>query len=60
MNVPQIRDPSIDFSKLPASYDKKIALIGGGAASLSCATFLARLGYRNVHIYEKNQYSGKK
>ena len=35
-----------------------IAMIGAGSASLSCATFLARLGYTNVNIYEKNDYSG--
>lgn len=36
----------------------KIALIGAGSASLSCASFLARLGYNNVHIYEKAAYAG--
>lgn len=35
-----------------------IALIGAGPASLSCATFLARLGYTNVHIFEKNTLGG--
>jgi len=25
--------------------NKKIALIGGGSASIACATFLGRLGY---------------
>ena len=34
-------------------YDTKIALVGCGPASISCATFLARLGYRQVHIFER-------
>lgn len=33
-------------------------MIGAGSASLSCATYLARLGYDNVHIFEKNGYAG--
>lgn len=38
--------------------DKKIALIGGGPASLSCATFLGRFGYKDITIYEKREYFG--
>lgn len=37
---------------------KKIALLGGGPASLSCATFLGRLGYKNITVYEKRQNLG--
>ncbi|XP_022208508.2 dihydropyrimidine dehydrogenase [NADP(+)] isoform X1 [Drosophila obscura] len=37
---------------------KKIALLGGGPASLSCATFLARLGYEDIKIYERRSYLG--
>ncbi|CAG9760419.1 unnamed protein product [Ceutorhynchus assimilis] len=55
MNVPQIRDPNI---KKPANFKAKIALIGGGPASLSCATFLGRLGYQDVTIFEKQQVLG--
>ncbi|XP_071451994.1 dihydropyrimidine dehydrogenase [NADP(+)], partial [Hetaerina americana] len=53
MKIPQICmvDPA-DFK-----YDK-IALIGCGPASLSCATLLARLGYKNVEIYEKEEFHG--
>jgi dihydropyrimidine dehydrogenase (NADP+) len=58
MNVPQIRDPSKDWSKLDDSYKTKIALIGGGPASMSCATFLARLGYSDITIFEKNDRIG--
>jgi dihydropyrimidine dehydrogenase (NADP+) len=53
MRVRQIRDPALDMSKLPASYQSKIALIGCGPASISTATFLARMGYSNLTIYEK-------
>lgn len=57
MRIKQIRDPN-----LPPLPDKianaKIALIGAGSASLSCASFLGRLGYKNVHIYEKSNHSG--
>lgn len=57
MGVPQIRDPSLP-ANLPASYDEKIALIGGGPSSLTCATYLARMGYKNVHIFEKEPFAG--
>ena len=36
----------------------KIALIGCGPASLSCATFLGRLGYDDITIFEKHNYVG--
>jgi dihydropyrimidine dehydrogenase (NADP+) len=57
MNVPQIRDPSLP-KVLPECYKTKIALIGAGPASLSCATFLGRLGYQDVHIFEKGTNGG--
>lgn len=57
MKVKQIRDPNL--KPLDSRVvNTKIALIGAGSASLSCASFLARLGYNNVHIFEKNNYSG--
>lgn len=40
------------------SFRVKIALIGCGPASISCATFLARLGYSNITIFEKEHYIG--
>ncbi|XP_046578093.1 dihydropyrimidine dehydrogenase [NADP(+)]-like isoform X1 [Haliotis rubra] len=59
MNIPQIRDPSlVPVDQLPASYRSKIALIGCGPASISCATFLARLGYSDITVFEKNEYLG--
>jgi len=57
MGVPQIKDPSLP-KDLPPSYDTPIAFIGAGAASLSCATFLGRMGYKNLHMFEKAQYGG--
>ena len=56
MGVKQVRDPSI--KNLPPSYNTPIALIGAGPASLSCATFLGRMGYSNVHIFEKASRGG--
>uniref|UniRef100_A0A0K8U849 Dihydropyrimidine dehydrogenase [NADP(+)] n=1 Tax=Bactrocera latifrons TaxID=174628 RepID=A0A0K8U849_BACLA len=55
MGVPQIVPPNAKKLKDPK---KKIALIGGGPASLSCATYLGRLGYKDVTIYEKNAFLG--
>ncbi|XP_063218840.1 dihydropyrimidine dehydrogenase [NADP(+)] [Bacillus rossius redtenbacheri] len=54
MRIPQIRPPGTKPFSLPA----KIALIGCGPASVSCATFLARLGYTDITIFEKNDYVG--
>ena len=59
MKIPQIRDPSMPPLKtLPDSYKAKVALLGCGPASISCATFLARLGYTNLTIFEKHDYIG--
>eukprot|EP01124_Arcella_intermedia_P026121 TRINITY_DN4838_c0_g1_i2.p1 TRINITY_DN4838_c0_g1~~TRINITY_DN4838_c0_g1_i2.p1 ORF type:complete len:1048 (+),score=285.62 TRINITY_DN4838_c0_g1_i2:33-3176(+) len=59
MNIPQIRDPSLPpLDKLPPSYKAKIALVGCGPSSISCATFLGRLGYQNITIYEKEEFIG--
>ena len=46
------------LTDLPESFQAKIALVGCGPASISCATFLARLGYTNVTIYEKTDILG--
>ncbi|KAL9951246.1 hypothetical protein ACROYT_G043872 [Oculina patagonica] len=59
MRIEQIRDPSlVPVDQLPEGYHTKVALIGCGPASISCATFLARLGYTNVTIFEKENYFG--
>jgi len=33
-------------------------MIGCGPASISCATYLARLGYSDITIFEKSEYVG--
>lgn len=55
MGIRQIIPPNID---IPRNSNSKIALIGSGPASLSCATFLGRLGYKNITVYEKREYLG--
>jgi len=57
MKIPQVLPPTIP-SPLPESYKQKIGLIGCGPASIGCATFLARLGYNDVTIYEKEEFVG--
>lgn len=56
MGIPQTLDPNT--KPLPKGGDQKIALVGGGPASLSCACFLARLGYKDITVYEKENYLG--
>lgn len=64
MNLPQVLSSEIQALKKSANPDllrlmsAPIALIGCGPSSISCATFLARLGYSNIHIYERNNYGG--
>ncbi|KAJ8931236.1 hypothetical protein NQ314_015880, partial [Rhamnusium bicolor] len=55
MGVRQIRDPKTPKPKNP---NAKIVLLGAGPASLSCATFLGRLGYDNITIYERQNILG--
>lgn len=57
MNIPQIKPPYLP-ENLPKTYDAKVAFIGCGPASISCATFLGRLGYKNLTIFEKQEYIG--
>ena len=33
-------------------------MLGCGPASISCATFLARLGYCDVTVFEKEEFTG--
>ncbi|KAK6644995.1 hypothetical protein RUM43_001271 [Polyplax serrata] len=54
MRIPQVLPPETKH----LNYKNKIALLGCGPASISCATFLARLGYRDVVIFEKHKYLG--
>ncbi|KOB66973.1 Dihydropyrimidine dehydrogenase, partial [Operophtera brumata] len=46
MGISQTLDPKT--KPLPKGGDQRIALIGGGPASISCACFLARLGYKDI------------
>ncbi|KAJ3662662.1 hypothetical protein Zmor_007000 [Zophobas morio] len=55
MGVKQIRDPK---TPTPKNFSQKIVLVGAGPASLSCATFLGRLGYTDLTIYEKEDFVG--
>lgn len=55
MGVQQIRPKNVKPLK---NRSKKIVLLGAGPASLSCATFLGRLGYNDITIYEKEEFSG--
>jgi dihydropyrimidine dehydrogenase (NAD+) subunit PreT len=50
-------DKAKDMFKPGKPNGKKIACIGGGPASLSCAFYLAQLGYA-VTIYDKNDKPG--
>ncbi|XP_012269514.2 dihydropyrimidine dehydrogenase [NADP(+)] [Athalia rosae] len=54
MKIPQTRIPGQSVEHA----DTKIALIGCGPASISCATFLARLGYNDLTIFEKESFFG--
>uniref|UniRef100_A0A8C1MWN1 Dihydropyrimidine dehydrogenase [NADP(+)] n=1 Tax=Cyprinus carpio TaxID=7962 RepID=A0A8C1MWN1_CYPCA len=59
MGIPQIRNPELPPAhEMPESFHTRIALIGCGPASISCASFLARLGYDNLTIFEKQKYIG--
>ncbi|XP_023256285.1 dihydropyrimidine dehydrogenase [NADP(+)], partial [Seriola lalandi dorsalis] len=59
MGIAQIRNPELPpSSEMPESYHTPIALIGCGPASVSCASFLARLGYDNITVFERQKYIG--
>uniref|UniRef100_A0A7I4YB56 Dihydropyrimidine dehydrogenase [NADP(+)] n=1 Tax=Haemonchus contortus TaxID=6289 RepID=A0A7I4YB56_HAECO len=57
MNIGQIVSKEAR-KKRNKSHSSPIALIGCGPASISCASFLARLGYTDVTIYEKQNFIG--
>uniref|UniRef100_A0A672Q2K2 Dihydropyrimidine dehydrogenase a, tandem duplicate 1 n=1 Tax=Sinocyclocheilus grahami TaxID=75366 RepID=A0A672Q2K2_SINGR len=59
MGVSQIRNPDLPPPhQIPESYHTKIVLIGCGPASISCASFLAHLGYDDITIFEKQRFIG--
>ena len=39
-------------------YEEKIAVIGAGPAGMSCAYYLARMGYVNVTVFDRNPQPG--
>ena len=39
-------------------YEQKVAIIGAGPAGLSCAYYLARMGYVNVTVFDRNPAPG--
>ena len=39
-------------------YEEKIAIIGAGPAGLSCAYYLANMGYLNVTVFDRNKEPG--
>ena len=39
-------------------YELKVAIIGAGPAGLSCAYYLARMGYTNVTVFDRNPAPG--
>eukprot|EP00922_Rhytidocystis_sp_ex-Travisia-forbesii_P046269 GHVS01068985.1.p2 GENE.GHVS01068985.1~~GHVS01068985.1.p2 ORF type:complete len:501 (+),score=63.24 GHVS01068985.1:1414-2916(+) len=56
MKIKQIADRS--FQAPSSVLSKKIVLVGAGPASLSCANFLGRMGYKDVNVYEKGPSPG--
>ena len=57
MKIAQVLPPDVP-SPLPESYKARIGLLGCGPASISAATFLGRLGYNDITIFEKEDYVG--
>ena len=39
-------------------YEEKVAIIGAGPAGLSCSYYLARMGYTNVTVFDRNPQPG--
>ncbi len=52
-----IADP-IRRRPIDKDYEEKIAIIGAGPAGLSCAYYLARMGYMNVTVFDRNKEPG--
>ena len=50
--------PPIVKPKYDGFFEEKIAVIGAGPAGLSCAFFLAEMGYCNVTVFDKNAVPG--
>ncbi len=51
--------PIKNFNSDPdARFPEKIAVIGAGPAGLSCAYYLASMGYENVTVFDRNPVPG--
>ena len=51
--------PVKNFNSDPdARFPEKIAVIGAGPAGLSCAYYLANMGYENVMVFDRNPVPG--
>ena len=50
--------PPVVKPKYEGSFEEKIAVIGAGPAGMSCAFFLAEMGYSNVTVFDKNAVPG--
>ena len=46
------------LNQIGRPYPEKIAVIGAGPAGLSCAYYLANMGYENVTVFDKNEVPG--
>jgi dihydropyrimidine dehydrogenase (NADP+) len=57
MNIRQVVSAEVVANRNKA-HRQPVALFGCGPASISCASFLARLGYTDVTIYEKEPFVG--
>ncbi len=53
--IPPVKNfqPDVNFR-----YPEKIAVIGAGPAGLSCAFYLANMGYENVTVFDRNPTPG--
>ena len=51
--------PVKNFNSDPdARFSQKIAVIGAGPAGMSCAYYLANMGYENVTVFDRNPVPG--
>ena len=48
----------VPLSKPERRFSDKIAIAGSGPASVSCATYLSRIGYSDVTIFERASHPG--
>jgi len=59
MKIPACRDPALPKPEdMAPAFKQPIKLVGCGPASISCATYLGRLGYTDIEILERDEYHG--